>query len=352
MANLKHRTKTALVGAWTGATWATGLARLTDAMCPPRLTILYGHCVADPGLNGSLHEDMKIEAEHLRSLLGALGRRHDLVTVAEGMDRLAGGGGGRSMVALTMDDGYRDNLVRLVPLLEEVGGRATVFLEAGAVVERRLPWLHALGWLDAELGTTAAARALADRVPSAAAALGEISDSNRLKRVLKYDADRAERASALEALVVEHGGEPRAIVDSLYLSHAEARELARADCIEVGGHTVDHPVLSRLAAPEQREQIARGRALLAELLEEGSGGVAAGSCGRTFAYPYGRNWDRDADSEAAARDAGYEFAVTTHEGTNFAAAPRFALRRIPIHGGTRLARLGAAAAGALPQRML
>ena len=122
------------------------------------------------------------------------------------------------MVALTMDDGYRDNLIRLVPLLEEVGGRATVFLEAGAVVERRLPWLHALGWLDAELGTAAAARALAERVPSAAAALSEVSDSNRLKRVLKYDADRAERSAALEALVLAHGGQPRAIVDSLYLS--------------------------------------------------------------------------------------------------------------------------------------
>ena len=141
-------------------------------------------------------------------------------------------------------------------------------------------------------------------------------------------------------------------MDSLYVSHAEARELARADCIEVGGHTVDHPVLSRLSALEQHEQIARGRALLADLLEGGSDGVAPGSCGRTFAYPYGRHWDRDADSEAAAQDAGYEFAVTTHEGTNFPAAPRFALRRIPIHGGTRLARLGVTAAGALPQRML
>lgn len=352
MANLKHRTKTALVGAWTGAAWATGLARLVDAVRPPRLTILYGHCVADPGLNGSLHQDMKIEAAHLRSLLRALGRRHDLVTVAEGMDRLAEGGGGRSMVALTMDDGYRDNLIRLVPLLEEIGGRATVFLEAGAVVERRLPWLHALGWLDAELGTAAAARALAERVPSAAAALSEVSDSNRLKRVLKYDADRAERSAALEALVLAHGGQPRAIVDSLYLSHAEARQLAQADCIEVGGHTVDHPVLSRLAASEQGEQIARGRALLAELLESGGDGAAAGSCGRTFAYPYGRDWDRDAHSEAAARDAGYDFAVTTHEGTNFAAAPRYALRRIPIHGGSRLEHLGVTAAGGLRQRTL
>lgn len=352
MANLKHRTKTALVGAWTGAAWATGVARLVDAVRPPRLTILYGHCVADPGLNGSLHQDMKIEAEHLRTLLVALGRRHDLVTVAEGMDRLSAGGEGRSMVALTMDDGYRDNLVRLVPLLEEVGGRATVFLEAGAVVERRLPWLHALGWLDAELGAAAAARALAERIPSAAAALADVPDSNRLKRVLKYDADRAERAAALETLVLAHGGDPRAIVDSLYLSHAEARELARADCIEVGGHTVDHPVLSRLAAPEQREQIARGRALLSDLLEGGEPGVAPGSCGRTFAYPYGRDWDRDADSEAAAMEAGYEFAVTTHEGTNLASAPRFALRRIPIHGGSRLAHLGVTAAGGLRQRTL
>lgn len=350
MANLKHRTKQALVGAWAGATWATGLGRLVDAVRPPRLTILYGHCVADHELNGSLHADMKIEAEHLRGVLRALAQRHDLVTIAEGMDRLARGEAGRSMVALSMDDGYRDNLLRLVPLLEEVNGRATVFLEAGAVVERRLPWLHALGWLDERLGTTSAASALADRIPSAADALRAVTDSNRLKRVLKYDADRAERAAALEGLVPEHGGDPRAIVDALYLSQAEARELATHGRVEVGGHTVDHPVLSRLDPAEQLDQISRGRELLAGLLEGGEGGAPAGSTGRTFAYPYGRDWDRDGSSEVAARDAGYEFAVTTHEGTNFAEAAPHALRRIPIHGGTRLPRVAAIAAGAMRQR--
>lgn len=346
--SVKHKTKVALVGAWSRLAWGSGLARVVDRVREPRLTILYGHCVADPELNGTLHADMKIEAQHLRRVLGALGQRHDLVSIGEGMERLGAGAASRSMVALSMDDGYRDNLIRLVPLLEELDARATVFLEAGAVVERRLPWLHALGWLDGKLGAAAAGRALAERVPSAAESLRAVTDSNRLKRILKYDADRAERADALASLVDEHGGDPRAIVDSLYLSRDEARELARHPRVEIGGHTVDHPVLSRLDAQEQRDEIGRGRELLAELLERD--GVAAGATGRTFAYPYGRDWDRNDASSAAAREAGYDFAVTTHEGTNVAASDPHTLRRLPIHGGTQLADVGALAAGALRQR--
>lgn len=346
--SVKHRVKTALVGAWIGAAWRTGIARAVDRAREPRLLVLYGHCVADEGLNGALHPDMKIGAEHLAGILGALGRRHDLVTVTEGMDRLLAGEARRSMVALTMDDGYRDNLLRLVPLLERVGAKATVFLEAGAVVERRLPWLHALGWLDGRLGPEALARELVPRVPSVAQALAEPLGSNRLKRLLKYDADRGERDRALAELVRAHGGDARAIVDELYLSHGEARALAAHPRVEVGGHTVDHPVLSRLGADEQLAQVRAGRELLAELLEVGA--VPAGATGHTFAYPYGRDWDRDQASPDAVRQAGYRFAVTTHEGVNVASSAPFALRRVPIHGGTTLPRLGVMASGALRQR--
>lgn len=337
MAGLKHRLKGLAREVFARAVWHTGLHRLVDRWSRPRLLILYGHCVADDALNGALHADMKIGADELRRILTALGRRYDLVTVGEGVRRLREETAGRSMVALSMDDGYRDNLLRLVPLLEETGARATVFLESGAVVDRTLPWLHALGWLVGRLGPEATARRLAPLVPSADA-LTHVECENRLKRALKYDAEPAERGAALAAQLEEEGADPRAIVDALYLSRDEARALAAADRVEIGGHTVTHPVLARLDAAAASAEIAGGRAALAGLLGEGTGA--------TFAYPYGRPWDHDAASAAAAREAGFTAAVTTTAGVNTADTDPFQLRRWPIQSGTPLHLLGAEASGA------
>ena len=347
---LKHRLKGIAREAYARLVWQTGLHRLIDRASEPRLLILYGHCVDAPATNASLDADMRLRPERLTEILRALGRRYERVTVGEGVARLDGGATG-SMVALSMDDGYRDNLQDLVPLLAEVDGRATVFLEGGAVARRELPWLHALRWLDRRHGADGLARKLAERVPSAADALAGIpaDGSNRLKRVLKYDAAPDERDRALRELLGEDGADPVELNDELYLSKDEARALAAEKRIEVGGHTVHHPVLSRLAPDAQREEIGGGAAALRELFGEGepaSDGAAIGTSGRTFAYPYGRRWDFDASAADAAREAGYASAVTTHAGVNVRSTDRYRLYRWPIHDGTRLHIVATEASGA------
>ena len=336
---LKHRIKVIARELYARVVWHSGLHRLFDRVSGPRVLVLYGHCVADDALNATLAGDMKIDGGHLRSILRALGGRYDLVTVGEGIERLRSGAAARSMVALSMDDGYRDNLLRLVPLLEECGARATVFLEAGAVVDRRLPWLHGLSWLGARLGAQKLAALLAERIPSAAELLREARDENRIKRVLKYDADTRERDEALHALLDSEGAERTAIVDALYLSPEEAQNLQDTRLVEVGGHTVSHPVLARGDFETQTVEIKGGRERLEGLL----GSNAAGA---TFAYPYGRPWDWNEDSKRAAKSAGYSAAVTTIAGVNTAATDFFELKRWPIHTGTRLHLLGTEASGA------
>lgn len=340
MSSIKHRVKTALVEAWARLAWHTPLGRFVDASSERRLLILYGHCVDDPELNGELHPDMKIGASELSGFLRVLGERFDLVTISEGMKRLQSGVPGRSMVALSMDDGYRDNWLRLVPLLDSLGAKATVFLEAGAVAERQLPWLHALGWLDGKLGPKALGARLADSLPDVRDALLACDDSGRLKRILKYDAGPHARDRALAALVEEEGGDPREIVDRLYLSVNEARRLSASDCIEIGGHTVHHPVLSRLNGTEQLTEIAGGAVGLCRILPEAETGLV-------LAYPYGRSWDFNRDSMEAAKRAGYSYAVTTHDGVNLRGAEPFALKRVPIHGGSKMHLLWAEATGCL-----
>lgn len=341
----KHRLKRLTREVYARVVWHTGLARLIDWASGPRLTILYGHCVRDDALNGDLAPEMKVSEARLETLLRALGRRHELVTIGEGMARLVDGGARRSMVALSMDDGYRDNLSRLVPLLQRTGARATIFLEAGPVIERRVGWLHTFEWLAARVEFGALRErlaALSDGDPAGGAEVRAASDEGGLKRALKYRLCADVRDAALAQLAREERADLAALCERLYLDADGARALVASGRVEVGGHTIAHPVLATCTADAQRAEIAGGRALLAGAL---AGAAADGAALATFAYPYGRSWDFDEDSVAAARAAGFRFAVTTHAGTNTRATDPLRLRRWPIEEATPLHLLGVEAAG-------
>lgn len=339
---LKHRIKLGVRNAYSRVLFHTGLHRLVDRLMPVRLTILAGHCVADEGSNGGLPPDMKIPAERLERLLGFLARRYDACTVSEGVRRLDADAK-RSMIALSMDDGYRDNATVLPELLERTGARATVFLESRPLDERRVSWTHQVFWLLGRMD----ARALAERYMALASDAGTeerlrgvLAEGGDLaygvKRVLKYDAPIAEREHVIERLFAEEGGDERALCDRVYMTWDDARRL-RDSGVELGGHTEHHFILSRLDAEEAAGEVERGRAALArELGEEAT---------RTFAYPFGRNWDFDANSVAAVRRSGFAAAVTTHAGTNTKGRDRMRLARWMIDEATPLHLLATEACG-------
>src|SRR4029079_7947752 len=100
----KHSAKGFLREAWARTLFHTGAHRLVDRLQPRRFTILAGHCVTAPS-NAKLPPDMKIEARKLERILTFLRAHYDVVTVADGLTRLHTHPP-KSLVALTMDDGY------------------------------------------------------------------------------------------------------------------------------------------------------------------------------------------------------------------------------------------------------
>jgi peptidoglycan/xylan/chitin deacetylase (PgdA/CDA1 family) len=253
----------------------------------------------------------------LRAQLALLARRGMVpVTVSQGLARLAGGEPRRT-VALSFDDGYADNARRVLPLLAAAGARATFFLTAGLIEERRAPWWDELAHL-----------LVATRVP-------------RLEhegRILEWT-DEAGRRRALHALLPAFRVPPveqRALLDSLagrlgvggpapceLATWEECAEL-RAAGMELGAHTLTHPFLSTLPAAEQEAEIGGSFDLIARRLGERPRGIA---------YPGGAH---DAASVAAARAAGASWAVTTRAGENRAGAPAFELLRRGLSEGACL----------------
>ncbi len=91
----------------------------------------------------------------------------------------------------------------------------------------------------------------------------------------------------------------------LMLDSAGVRELA-AQGMEVGSHTITHPILSRCHPAMVRQEIAEGREALEALVRRPV---------TLFAYPNGRpGWDYGPEHVAAVRNAGFRGAVSTGPG--------------------------------------
>ena len=346
----KHILKQFLIQAWARFLYHTGAWRLINRLTPRRLLILAGHCVDDSQVNAGLPSHLRIEPGHLEFLLGGLGRRFALNHVTGGLAVLSDSRGPRGTVALSMDDGYRDNLTALPRILEATGAGCTVYLESRVLTEGRTNWGHEFFWLLGEGkdspesfaqawlavdGTSSAGLQFKDLLSEGAA------NEYSVKKILKYHSQPEQRDSFVRERFESRGGDGPSLCKRIHLDAEGVREMLGCSvgqgAIEVGGHTRTHEVLSSLSAEDQTKEIGGA----ANELEQLFPGVA----GETFAYPYGRDWDFNQDSRAAVRAAGYKVALTTMPGVVTCDSDMYCLPRIMIDNSTPLHMLVAHASG-------
>lgn len=216
-------------------------------------------------------------------------------------------------VAITFDDGYRDNLTTAVPILRQRGLPATVFLVPDFLSRHRQAWWERLAWAiraarAGELqfrGTRYPLRTPEDHEPVISSVEAE------LKRLDVHD-----REKELESLVDSLDPTREIAVDDLFLDWDSAAQLARS--VSIGSHTMGHAIMAREDVATQVSDLTRSRELL------------SGRCGASvpgLAYPNGTRDDYDERTVESARQAGYSFAVTTTAGCTSPETPPFEVRR-------------------------
>ncbi|MCK6446328.1 MAG: polysaccharide deacetylase family protein [Planctomycetes bacterium] len=339
---MKHKLKMTVRELYARLLFHTGLHAVVNAVMPRRLTILAGHCVSPSPSSEHLPAEMKIDVAKLESILGWFKSRYSMCTVGEGVTELAKSNG-KSLVALSMDDGYRDNHRVMQPMLQKLGIGATVFLEARALDERRVNWSHKFFWILTKVSIADFIHRYGElckdertyHVANQYVTEGRDDPVYQFKRLLKYETDPHDRDRVIDLVFAELGGDETKLADLLYVTWDEARAMQAAG-IELGGHTISHAILSKLSPDEQAREIGGGRDALVKQL------------GReipTFAYPWGRRWDFDEHSEAAALRAGFKTAVTMHAGTNRPDTKPTRLHRLAIDENAKLHLLVAEACG-------
>jgi peptidoglycan/xylan/chitin deacetylase (PgdA/CDA1 family) len=89
------------------------------------------------------------------------------------------------------------------------------------------------------------------------------------------------------------------------MTPTELRRLAASPLVEIGGHTMRHPVLRCAPIDEQRDEISGCRTALQD---------AIGKPIRGFAYPFGRVADHyQPETARVIEAAGFDLAITTNE---------------------------------------
>ena len=220
-------------------------------------------------------------------------------------------------VAITFDDGYRDNLELAAPMLERLGLPATFFLAPALLSGEITPWWERLGWAVANTTRTTVAFGGNDLDVTAASATASYGV---MCEAVKRDT-QTQRLEAVDELVGLL--EPRGAYDDtkLMLDWDGARALARRG-FTIGSHSLDHAILANESPEEQTRNLGLSRSLLERGLD-----VPVD----LLAYPNGTPSDFDGVTIAAASAAGFRFAITTIDGWNDRDTPAYEMRRFVVY---------------------
>lgn len=205
---------------------------------------------------------------------------------------------------LTFDDGYRDNLIHALPVLEKHGAPFTLYVTTGFAERSARLW-----WVELEEAVRRAGR-IDTRIDGDALSLpAGTAAEKRAAFAAVYWRLRAGPEDRLLAVIGElagrHGIDGRALVQRYCMEWTDIEGLARHPLATIGAHTLTHPRLARLGEAEMRTELGAGRSLLEERL---------GQPIVHLAYPVGDPGSAGPREFRAAAAFGYASAVTTRPG--------------------------------------
>ncbi len=278
----------------------------------PAGRILYYHRVnddADPFFPSMPLDVFEGQMRHIS-------RRYRVVSLSGLLDHLAGGSL-ETVVAITFDDGYRDNYENAFPVLQRYSVPATIFLTTGGLDSGEPLWFEVLAgavkdtsreFLDLEIDLPRRfwLRTREERLQAN-------GDLFALLRRMPDD-ERTRRLPEILRELASPNATPRR---NMMLTWDQVRCM-NARGIDFGGHTVSHPYLSRLTRGQVAWEISECKRRIEDELQASV---------PHFAYPNGGPEDFASWNKEVIRSAGYEAAVTTLWGLNFPTTDRLELRR-------------------------
>ncbi len=282
------------------------------------LILMYHGVTRQPQRGLQNREGKHVGYDRFVAQLQFLKRHCEVVPLKTLIEGVLGGTIGRKAVAITFDDGYENNLTCAAPVLRSMGLPATFFVATGYIDVRRWMWVDKLEFA---LDQTTKSRLTFS-------GLGEVPLEDKqwalgtLKRFAKQqpESDHQRFLSQLDEQCGAPVGEPNG--DYRFMSWDQVRQLTVAG-FEVGAHTVNHPILSRVDLAQSEREILGSRDAIRQQI---------GACSEVFCYPNGKSTDyTPAIMECVSRH--FYAALATNRGSA-RASERYQLRRIGVSHAT------------------
>lgn len=293
-----------------------GITRFSNLLDPPIVILIYHRVTrleSDPQLLAVSPENFRSQMRFLKNNFPVLRFDEQWQSVRE------------PSVVVTFDDGYADNALEALPIIEDEGVPATFFIATGdlgtdiefwwdeleriLLTDRAFPVVY-----ECVVGNVQ--RAWQTATPVQRDVL--YRELHPFMRRLRPD----KRNAWLESIRKWCGAEKTGRISHRPLQADEVRLLGKSAVATVGAHTVTHSVLSALTLEEQKEEIIGSKRTLEELI---------GKEVTVFSYPFGCKKDFTRETMRLCRDAGFiraaaNFTGQAHRWSNQYQLPRQLVR--------------------------
>lgn len=196
----------------------------------------------------------------------------DVLAAAQGRSTLP-----RNPLLLTFDDGWRDNYLFALPILEARGIPATLFVATGVVAEGRAFWQERLvAWSKSDEFDSSVLKRFSQEV-GLLAGNTDVPADQAIKALIEQLEGLPENQieALIDNLLCDVGYE-----EPLMLSESELKEMDLSDYIFVAGHGVSHTPFDKL-----NDVSAEVRTMWRQLTDWG---IVSDSDFKTLSFPHGR----------------------------------------------------------------
>jgi peptidoglycan/xylan/chitin deacetylase (PgdA/CDA1 family) len=223
-----------------------------------------------------------------------------------------------SCVAITFDDGYKDNYEIAFPILKRYSLPATIFLSTGYIGNQRIPWFLKVRYIFMKSVITEVSffpiwNDL--RIPIKTVEQ-KYNASSQAINSLKFRSHK-ERNDLIDGLCFKLGVTEFEDLKGLMLDWNQIQKMDE-NGITFGAHTVNHPVLSHLPIDLAEYEIRKSKETIEKKLDKPVS---------TFAYPFGKKSDYDQRIFPLLKKMAFSCALTTEKYPNRPSVNLFELNR-------------------------
>jgi hypothetical protein len=236
-----------------------------------------------------------------------LAKNYRVVSLNELVERVRERRSLRGCVAITFDDGFRDNYENAYPILKKYNVPATIFLTTSYIEDGSAPWFIKLRYIfmktektDFQLRINHTSISLPMRTSEE-----KFTASDKVMACLKKLTNEG-RISLLDRLCEDLGVIDFQELDNLMLSWDQVKQMSE-NSISFGAHTISHPILTRMSLDKVENEIRQSKEMIKRRI---------GKPVSSFAYPFGKRAHYSSEFFPILQKLQFNCAVTTEIGAN------------------------------------